>query len=232
MHGGAAMMTYNIEPDQAQLKEAKELFEFLGGNSTDATRIAVNKSARRMRLVARKEIRKDVRLDLSYVSERLVVKAARKGELSAKISTPSRGLRLTKFSTDANIAAEGVAWFKPPLSAVRQKGGDTPPFMVQVKPGGATKPVRGDTSKSKPFVIVGKGSRADDDAIERLEKIVHGMPQFTAEEQKLVRDVLEAYRGWQVLGRAMKLLVMFLAGVSALVVAGGHIKDVLKAWLT
>lgn len=75
-------------------------------------------------------------------------------------------------------------------------------------------------------------SRADDDAIERLEQIVHGMPQFTAEEQKLVRDVLEAYRGWQVLGRAMKLLVMFLAGVSALVVAGGHIKDVLKAWLT
>jgi len=71
-----------------------------------------------------------------------------------------------------------------------------------------------------------------DDAIERLEKIVQGMPQFTPEEQVLVRDVLEAYRGWQVLGRAMKLLVMFLAGVSALVVAGGHIKDVLKAWLT
>ena len=154
------MMTYNVEPDHAQLKEAKELFQFLGGNSTDATRIAVNKAARRMRLVARKEIRKDVRLALSYVSERLVVKAARKGELSAKISTPSRGLRLTKFSTDPTIAAEGVQWIKPPLSAVRQKGGDTPPFMVQVKPGGATKPVRGDTSKSKPFVIVGKGSRA------------------------------------------------------------------------
>ena len=75
-------------------------------------------------------------------------------------------------------------------------------------------------------------SRHDADAIERLEKIVQGMPQFTPEEQALVRDVLEAYRGWQVLGRAMKLLVMFLAGVSALVVAGGHIKDVLKAWLT
>lgn len=74
-------------------------------------------------------------------------------------------------------------------------------------------------------------SRADDDAIERLEQIVHGMPQFTAEEQKLVRDVLEAYRGWQVLGRAMKLLVMFLAGVSALVVGLGHLKSVLKGWL-
>lgn len=71
-----------------------------------------------------------------------------------------------------------------------------------------------------------------DDAIERLEQIVHGMPQFTAEEQKLVRDVLEAYRGWQVLGKAMKMLIALLASVSALVVAGGHIKDVLKAWLT
>ena len=154
------MMTYNIEPDQAQLKEAKELFEFLGGNSTDATRIAVNKAARRMRLVARKEIRKDVRLALSYVSERLVVKAAKKGGLTAKIETPSRGLRLTKFSTDETIAAEGVQWMKPPLSVVRQKGVEPQPFMVQIKPGGAIKPVRGDTSKSKPFVIVGKGSRA------------------------------------------------------------------------
>ena len=75
-------------------------------------------------------------------------------------------------------------------------------------------------------------SRADDDAIERLEQIVHGMPQFTAEEQKLVRDVLEAYRGWQVLGKAAKMLIVVLAGVSALVVGLGHLKSVLKVWLT
>ena len=75
-------------------------------------------------------------------------------------------------------------------------------------------------------------SRANDDAIERLEQIVQGMPQFTTEEQALVRQVLEAYRGWQVLGKAMKMLIVVLAGVSALVVGLGHIKDVLKAWLT
>ena len=75
-------------------------------------------------------------------------------------------------------------------------------------------------------------SRANNDAIERLEQIVQGMPQFTAEEQKLVRDVLEAYRGWQVLGKAAKMLIVVLAGVSALVVGLGHLKDVLKAWLT
>ena len=75
-------------------------------------------------------------------------------------------------------------------------------------------------------------SRANDDAIERLEQIVQGMPQFTAEEQKLVRDVLEAYRGWQVLGKAMKMLIVLLAGVSALVVGLGHLKSVLKVWLT
>ena len=74
-------------------------------------------------------------------------------------------------------------------------------------------------------------SRANDDAIERLEQIVQGMPQFTAEEQVLVRQVLEAYRGWQVLGKAMKMLIVVLAGVSALVVGLGHLKAVLKGWL-
>ena len=71
----------------------------------------------------------------------------------------------------------------------------------------------------------------DEDAIERLEQIVQNMPQFTAEEQALVRQVLEAYRGWQVLGKAMKLLVLFLAGVCAAVVGFSHIKALLKAWL-
>ena len=75
-------------------------------------------------------------------------------------------------------------------------------------------------------------SCSKDDAIERLEQIVHGMPQFTAEEQKLVRDVLEAYRGWQVLGKAMKMLIVLLSGVSALVVGLGQLKSVLKVWLT
>ncbi len=75
-------------------------------------------------------------------------------------------------------------------------------------------------------------SRADDDAIERLEQIVQGMPQFTTEEQALVRQVLEAYRGWQVLGKAMKMLIVLLAGISALVVGFGHLKSVLKVWLT
>ena len=74
-------------------------------------------------------------------------------------------------------------------------------------------------------------SRANDNAIERLEQIVQGMPQFSAEEQALVRQVLEAYRGWQVLGKAMKLLVLFLAGVSAVIVGFSHIKTLLKAWL-
>ena len=74
-------------------------------------------------------------------------------------------------------------------------------------------------------------SHANNDAIERLEQIVQSMPQFTAEEQVLVRQVLEAYRGWQVLGKAMKLLVLFLAGVSAVVVGFSNIKTLLKAWL-
>ena len=71
----------------------------------------------------------------------------------------------------------------------------------------------------------------DEDVIERLEQIVQNMPQFTAEEQALVRQILEAYRGWQVLGKAMKMLIVLLAGISALVVGMGHLKAVLKGWL-
>ena len=68
-------------------------------------------------------------------------------------------------------------------------------------------------------------------AIHKLEELCKAMPQFTAEEQTLVREVLEAYRGWLVLGKALKLLIVLLAGISATVVASGHIKTVLKAWL-
>lgn len=154
------MIVYSVIPDQEQLREAKELFHFVGGNSKEAVRIAVNKTAQRMRIVARKEIRKDVRLSLSYVNDRLKVRTAKKGQDSARITTPSRGLRLTKYSTDESIAAENVSWLKPPLSAVRQKGGKTPPFMVQVKPKGSIEAVDGKEKKSKPFVIVGKNNGA------------------------------------------------------------------------
>ena len=93
------------------------------------------------------------------------------------------------------------------------------------------------TSKKKPDEYSGPERRShtrkyDEDAIERLEQIVQNMPQFTAEEQVLVRQVLEAYRGWQVLGKAMKMLIVLLAGISALVVGLGHLKAVLKVWLT
>ena len=154
------MIIFSVTPDQDQLREAKELFQFVGGNAKEAVRIAVNKTAQRMRIVARKEIRKDVRLSLSYVNDKLKVRTAKKGQDSARITTPSRGLRLTKYSIDDSIAAENVSWIKPPLAAVRQKGGKTPPFMVQVKPNGSLESVTGKEKKSKPFVIVGKNNGA------------------------------------------------------------------------
>lgn len=73
--------------------------------------------------------------------------------------------------------------------------------------------------------------RTTDEDIDRLERLVREMPQLTTEEHKLLRQVLDAYRGWQVLGRAAKLLVLVLAGISAVAVAGGHIKEALRSWL-
>ena len=85
-------------------------------------------------------------------------------------------------------------------------------------------PWNGDERRAAP-------RRTQDEDIDRLERLVREMPQLTPEEHKLLRDVLEAYRGWQVLGKAAKMLVIFLAGVSAVAVAGGHIKTALKGWL-
>ncbi len=154
------MMRYNIAADQEQLKAAQKLVNFIVDNSTDATRTAVNKTARRMKIVSRKEIQKDIRLELSYINKRLTVKGARKGQQTAKITTPSRGLRLTKFSTDESIAAEGVSWIKPPIEYTRRKDQASSDFSVQIKPGGSVKDVKGKPNKSEPFIIVGKGSRA------------------------------------------------------------------------
>lgn len=153
------MLKVGVEVDNASLADAVALFEFLGGNSKEATRKAVNKAARRIRIVSRREIRKDLRLTSSYVSERLKVKAAKRGQVSASIETPSRGLRLAHFSTDSEIATERVSWIKVPESAKSSKS-KPKIFSVQIKPGGPVQPVHGKPGKSKPFFIVGKNSRA------------------------------------------------------------------------
>lgn len=141
--------SYAITFDEAQIKDAVSLFEFVGGNSKDALRIAINKTAPKVKTMASRAIRDQVRLSASYVGERLTVRKASRARLQGAISTPSRGLLLSRFSTDALIAGDKVGWIKPPL--VPQGG-----IRVKVKPDGGTKVVTGDseTAGNKPFYLV------------------------------------------------------------------------------
>lgn len=140
------MISYNVQVDEVAVKDAASLFEFVGGNSEDALRIAINKTAPKIRTLASKAIRTQVRLSASYVGERLLITKATRKKLTGAIATPSRGLLLSRFSTDPLIAGEKVGWIRPPL---------VPPggIRIKIKPDGATKGAPG-IGSNKPFYMV------------------------------------------------------------------------------
>lgn len=140
------MISHTVQVDQTAVQDAVSLFEFVGGNSDDALRVAINKTAPKIKTLASKQIRTQVRLSASYVGERLEVTKATRKRLSGAIATPSRGLLLSRFSTDPLIAGEKVGWLKPPL---------VPPggIRVKIKPSGSPKLAPG-LAGNKPFYMV------------------------------------------------------------------------------
>lgn len=68
--------------------------------------------------------------------------------------------------------------------------------------------------------------------LERLEHRARSIPDFSDDERAELHKIIEAYRGWQVLGKATKWLVLLLAGLSGLIIALSQIKEALKSWLT
>ena len=142
---------YAIKVDEAALSDAISTFEFIGGNTADALRIAINKTAPKIRTLASSTIRSQVRLSASYVGERLVLRKATRARLSGAIGTPTRGLLLSRFSTDSLIASDKASWIRPPL--VPKSG-----IKVKVKPDGAAKTVAG-INGNKAFYITLNGGK-------------------------------------------------------------------------
>ena len=148
-------VAYTVEPNREQLAEAIALFEFIGGSTRDAVRVAINKAGPQVKTASSREIRNSIRLKASYVNGKLGFNRATNSNLSGKITTESRGLLLSRFSTDPLVAnGERVSWVKPP--PVPSYG-----IRVKVKPSGTYKPVRGDDeTEGKPFYMVLPNSRA------------------------------------------------------------------------
>lgn len=69
------------------------------------------------------------------------------------------------------------------------------------------------------------------DSLSKLESIARASGEFSPEDIKQLHLMIEAYKGWQVLGRMAKWLVVFLAGLSGFIIAFGQIKEVLRSWL-
>lgn len=156
------VISYKVSANKDQIADAVSLFEFVGGNSSDAVRVAINKAAPRVRTVASTKIREQVRLQAGYVRERLTIKKASKASLSGAIQTPSRGLLLTKFSTDKNASTDKVTWLKPPPLPPRG-------IKVKVKPSGGSKPLGPDyfymvLPKSRALGIVRRLTKSQQNA--------------------------------------------------------------------
>jgi hypothetical protein len=127
-------LSYQVEVDSRSLNEALLYFQFLGGATDDAVRVAINKAGPKVRTKASQAIRGQVRLKAKYVKDRLEFKRASLSKLTGRITTPSRGLLLSRYSTSAQVANDGdkFKFFKPP--PVPPRG-----IRVKVKPNGATK---------------------------------------------------------------------------------------------
>lgn len=145
---------YEITADTAQVAEAVSRFEFLGGNTADAIRIAINKSAPKIKTLASRGIRDQVRLTAAYVNDRLTLTKATKTRLSAAIKAPSRGLLMTRYSTDPIVAmgVDRLNWISPPPIPARG-------IKLKIKPSGSTKGAPG-YEGNRPFYMVLKNSRA------------------------------------------------------------------------
>jgi len=74
-------------------------------------------------------------------------------------------------------------------------------------------------------------TRKPDELLERLEERAESDPEFTAAEIELLRQIIEAYRGWAMLGRMTKWFVAALAGFSVIAVGMSHLAAGIKRWL-
>lgn len=150
----SARLSYEFIVNQEGVKDAVETFEFIGGNTDEAIRVAINKTAPQARTLSSARIREQIRLSASYVNQRLVIRRATRKVLSGAVSTPSRGLLLSRFSTDPLIAGDKVGWIKPPL--VPPRG-----IKVKIKPSGSAVTVSGDsdTRGNEPFYVILNGGQ-------------------------------------------------------------------------
>jgi len=118
-----------IQINQQQFQDVQERLAYIKNGANLALSRALNKTAAKAKTEASKAIRSQVRLSASYVKEKINGPAdgfefkATSNKLTAKISTPKRGVRLDNFLTSL---------------APYRAGRPTDPIKVKVKPTGSS----------------------------------------------------------------------------------------------
>ena len=143
------MIGYTIKPNEDDLASALSLFEFVGGNTTEAVKVAINKTLSIAKTKSASAIGEEVNLTASYIKGKLTPIKATKYNLIGRIRAESRGLLLSKFEHGAKVSLIG--------------GRLTPdkPIKVKVNKGaGQIKPVVGGKDiVGKPFYFRLKNSK-------------------------------------------------------------------------
>lgn len=141
-----------LQVDRTSLQEVRALLARFSDGAQRAHVRVLNKTAGKARTRSSVEIRRQVRLNAAYVKSLMTITKASIRNPQAKIGTPSRGLLLSRFSTDTKVSGDKVGWLKPP--SVPARG-----IRVKVKPSGGAKVFGGDEDTvGKPFYMVLPGT--------------------------------------------------------------------------
>ncbi len=138
--------------DRSSLNEVRALLAKFSDGAARAHSRSLNKTVTKGRTDSSKEIRKQIRLNAAYAKSLLTITKASQKNLSARITTPVRGLLLSRFSTNTSISGDKVSWLKPPSIPARG-------LRIKVKPNGSPVPFSGDDEiVGKPFYMVLPGT--------------------------------------------------------------------------
>ena len=147
------MSAVNVYVDLDSIKETVSYFEFIGGNTRDAVRIAINKTEPIAKNKISRAITSRVNLKSSYVKGKIRIERAYREKLSGRVYVDSAGLSLAKFEYGAK-ASLFAGLFTP----------ETPIRVKVLKGAGQIKTVTGDKDTyGKPFLFrLRSRSRSDD----------------------------------------------------------------------
>lgn len=143
------MVTYETQINVAQLQEVRLLLRHIKNGAAKALTIGANKAGPKIRTLSSLKVREQIRLKVAYVNKHLTFQRATRDRPTARIKTESRGILLSRFSTDNLIAdAEKTSWIRPPQ--IPESG-----IRVKIKPSGASKILSSPPgSASKPFFLI------------------------------------------------------------------------------